>query len=425
MTAELRSESAFVATRNGRIEFCANDDPIGRSLAQYGEWAEFEIQSLCAFIGLGSSVVDVGANVGTHTVAFARRVGLTGSVLAFEPQRTVFEMLERNLAASGCTNVRAVQAGVGSAAGEMMVPPVDYLGHTNVGGVQLLSTADGQAGERVPIVALDGCRLSACHLVKVDSEGMEADVLAGMTATIERLRPVVAIECSSVEDGAANLRANKWTDYKIFLFRMAAFNPANFKRNSDNFLGVAHESSLLFVPDESVGHVPASRPGAELIPIADLDDLAIAVLGTPRFGDETAYDRNPSQLRDILARIVRENTDRLRTVDAELKAAREMAAREISRVEFRAASLTQQLRRAEERLAAAESSAGGVMAEQQRARTAASALEAALKLVAERDQEIRALRNSTSWRLTAPLRRLKATLLRPRMLPAPERFRDG
>lgn len=400
MTCELSSTSSCVDTKNGRIEFFANDEPIGRSLALYGEWAEFEIHVLCSFIGLGSSVVDVGANIGTHTVAFAQRVGFTGSVLAFEPQHTVFDLLKRNILANGCANVQAVNAGVGSAAREMMVPPVNYLGHTNVGGVRLLPATDGQAGNRVPIVALDDYRLTACHLVKIDAEGMDADVLAGMTATLERHRPVVAVECNSIDDGAAILRASKWTNYKVFLLRTAAFNPANVKENSDNFFGVAHESNLLFVPDESVRQVPESQPGAELIPIVDLNDLAIAVLGTPRYGDETAYDRNPSQLRDMLARSMRASSDRLRIIDAELKAAKEAATREICRLEFRAASLTQQLRRVEEKL-----NVGKIPAS-----TSMSELEASRNLVAERGRELHAMHNSNSWRLTAPLRRLKAIL---------------
>jgi hypothetical protein len=307
--------------------------------------------------------------------------------------------------------VRTVQAGVGAAAGEMVVPLVDYFGHTNIGGVQLLSPADGQAGERVPIVTLDGYNLSACHLVKVDAEGMGPDVLAGMTATIERLRPIVAIECNGVKEGVEIFQANKWRDYGVFLYRTAAFNLDNFKGNGSNFFGVAHESGLLFVPNECAELIPASKPGAELIQISDLDALAIAVLETPRFGDQTAKDRNPSQLRDAIGQIERERMEqlrmmdaRLRTVEAELKAAREAAARDISRLEFRATSLAQQLRRAEEQLAGKAGALDAVL-------KLVEARDQDLRLVEARDQEIRALRESTSWRVTAPLRRFKTTLM--------------
>ena len=61
------------------IFYFPQDDPIGKSLAMYGEWAEPEIEFLSTFIGLGSAIIDVGAYLGTHTLAFSRRVGPGGS----------------------------------------------------------------------------------------------------------------------------------------------------------------------------------------------------------------------------------------------------------------------------------------------------------------------------------------------------------
>ena len=49
----------------------------GRSLDLYGEWCEFEIVLMRQVIRLGDVVIDAGANIGTHTVAFANLVGST------------------------------------------------------------------------------------------------------------------------------------------------------------------------------------------------------------------------------------------------------------------------------------------------------------------------------------------------------------
>jgi FkbM family methyltransferase len=396
--------SSYITTKYGPFYFFKNDDPIGRSLAQYGEWAAHEIKLLCTFLGPGSTAIDIGANVGTHTVAFARRVGLTGSVFSFEPQPVVFSVLETNVAAHKLTNVRTVLGGLGSVSGEMVVPPVDYMGPANIGAVRLLHVADGREGDHVPIMTLDGYDLSKCHLVKVDAEGMEADVLAGMAATIERLRPVVAFECNEVKDGVPLFQDKVWRDYGLFLYRVAAFNPDNSNRNSENFFGVAKESGLLFVPNECLDLVPESTPGAELVRLSDLDTLAIAILETPRFGDRTSSDRSPLRLRDQLASmqarlqsveaelrarlqaVEAELQARLQAVEAELKDVKEAAAHDTARLEFRAASLTQQVRHAEEQLALAKANA---------------------------EDEIKALRTS-SWRLTAPFRMIKTTFLRRR-----------
>ena len=90
--------------------FNVHDQHIGRSLDLYGEWAESELELLGLFIKPGDLVVDVGANIGTHTVFFAQRAGATGQVYALEPQRIVFQSLCANLALNGLLNVRAFHA---------------------------------------------------------------------------------------------------------------------------------------------------------------------------------------------------------------------------------------------------------------------------------------------------------------------------
>ncbi len=401
--------------RHGHLYFLPEDDPIGKSLAWYGEWAEAEIGFLSAFIGLGSAVVDVGANIGTHTLAFSRRVGSAGSVQAFEPQSVVFALLERNIAANGCTNVVAVRAGVGRTAGEMFVPAVDYASHVNVGSVALVRAEAAGAqhgGERTPIVALDELELATCHLVKIDAEGMEEDVLAGMAATIQRLRPVIYVECNTVDIGVATLRAIPWSGYRFFLVRTAAYNPSNYRRHKENFFGVARESSILCVPEETLGLMPADSQLCDVIPIGSLQELAQAVLATPRYGDATEFDCDPVRLKEDAAARIAERDRELAAMREELRAARE----DIVRLDFRCANLTAQLARAEDTAAEREGEFAAIREKLRAARedivradfrcaNLTAQLARAEDTAAERERAITALQASTSWRITAPLRR--------------------
>ena len=105
-----RGNNRLKTCRHGEMIFNVHDQHIGRSLDLYGEWAESELELLGLFIKPGDLVVDVGANIGTHTVFFAQRAGAAGQVYALEPQRIVFQSLCANLALNGLLNVRAFHA---------------------------------------------------------------------------------------------------------------------------------------------------------------------------------------------------------------------------------------------------------------------------------------------------------------------------
>ncbi len=109
--------NALRLCRGGPMLFNKNDVYIGGSLDKYGEFSYSEQEVFGKLLREGMIVVEVGANLGAHTVELARMVGRSGSVHAFEPQRLVFQALCANLALNQCTNVFASQAALGSARG--------------------------------------------------------------------------------------------------------------------------------------------------------------------------------------------------------------------------------------------------------------------------------------------------------------------
>lgn len=122
-------------------------------------------------------VLDVGANVGLHSVVLSR-CGF--EVRCFEPDPTHFGKLTQNLARNGCASVTPAQAAVSSAAGTLEF--VRVLGNTTGSHLAGAKAAPYGELERFPVrVEAIGPLLEWADLVKMDVEGHEADILLSTT----------------------------------------------------------------------------------------------------------------------------------------------------------------------------------------------------------------------------------------------------
>jgi FkbM family methyltransferase len=158
-----------------------------------------------AHFGDGVMAVDCGANIGVHTVEWARSMTGWGSVLAFEAQERIFYALAGNVAINNCFNARVVHAAIGAGSGTLRIPTPDYLAPGSFGSLELRQSTTnefiGQAIDysdskltEVRLLTLDSFRLERLDLIKIDVEGMELEVLEGAHETIGRCRPIVVVE---------------------------------------------------------------------------------------------------------------------------------------------------------------------------------------------------------------------------------------
>lgn len=226
--------NVLLECRHGRMLCNRHDIYVGRSLLMYGEFSELESVVLRQLVRPGDFVVEVGANIGAHSVALARTVGPSGRLMALEPQRVVHQLLCANVALNDLTNVQCVHAAAGAAPGEIRVPHIDYARDNNFGGLSLGTYAEG---ELVPVVALDDLRLSTVHLLKIDVEGMEMDVLRGALQTIRRDRPAIYIENDREEHAAGLIRMLDAEGYAMYWHTPPLFNPDNYFGVPDNVFG--------------------------------------------------------------------------------------------------------------------------------------------------------------------------------------------
>ena len=232
------------------------DQYIGRSLDRYGEFSEPEIELFRQVVQPGHVVLDVGANIGTHTVPLARAVQPDGVVVAFEPQRVLFQMLCANVALNALGNVHARHGAAGREQGSIVVPRLDYSAQDNFGGIEL---GTWTSGERVPLATLDSLELEACRLIKIDVEGMEGEVIAGGERTIRRCRPLLYVENDRPKRSAALIRQILDLDYRLYWHLPAMFNPNNFFADNENVFGSAISVNMVCVPRESGQDLGALR----------------------------------------------------------------------------------------------------------------------------------------------------------------------
>ncbi len=142
-------------TRHGQMVVLSHDTYISRSLIEYGEWTESEFEIMAQALRPGDHVIDVGANIGALTLAFAAKVGSDGKVpaghvFAFEPQPRLFQLLATNCVLNNATNARLFNAGCGAAAGSLRISEIPYEADVNYGALSLdtLAQAAGAASAR-------------------------------------------------------------------------------------------------------------------------------------------------------------------------------------------------------------------------------------------------------------------------------------
>jgi FkbM family methyltransferase len=244
---DTESMLAVSQCRYGPMMYLRHDRYVGRSLQEYGELSEGEVELFRSILRPGDVAIDVGANLGAHTIPMARLVGPTGFVFAVEPQRILFNILCGNIALNELVNVKAFPFALGREPGAIRVIPVDYGAEGNFGGVAL----GGTQGEVVPVVTLDQVGLPKARLIKIDVEGMELDVLLGAKEILARDRPVLYVENDRPEKSEALVAQLIADGYRMWWHLPPLFNPDNFRRNADNVFSAIMSFNMLCLPREA------------------------------------------------------------------------------------------------------------------------------------------------------------------------------
>jgi FkbM family methyltransferase len=179
------------------------------------------------YFGEGVVALDCGANIGVHTIEWAKHMSGWGNVLSFEAQERIFYALAGNIAINNCFNARAIHCAVAAERGMARIPNPDYLRPASFGSLELKPPAGGSEFIGQPIsyseadlvevraITLDSLELPRIDLIKIDVEGMELEVLGGAATSVSKIHPALLVESLKVDKS----QLKKWfSDHNYVAF---------------------------------------------------------------------------------------------------------------------------------------------------------------------------------------------------------------
>jgi len=209
---------AVAETRWGIVQYPEDGSALATSLALLGEWLEPQVRVAVSLLRNDSVVLEVGAGVGIHALAFATIIK-SGRVYAFEPGSPQRRLLQQNLEANG---------------------------HANVA---LAGNNPARAAES-PAESVDAMRLDRVDLLKVNLPEQAVAVLQGSSETLWRARPAMLLAAAEAADVAALAEHVKQFGYRCWHMSVPLFDPGNFSQRDESPFGELTADSLLAVPEE-------------------------------------------------------------------------------------------------------------------------------------------------------------------------------
>jgi len=164
----------------------------------------------------GHTIYDVGGYEGVFTMFFARAAGKNGKVITFEPSLSNLNKIRDNIELNDFNNIELINVGLGSKKDTLTLSFSDYemgKGSIDESIKNEILKQKGAKTIQVEIYPLDEyiklAGLPKPSLVKIDVEGMELDVINGMSATIGLHKPKLFIEIHGLdrESKTVNARA--------------------------------------------------------------------------------------------------------------------------------------------------------------------------------------------------------------------------
>jgi FkbM family methyltransferase len=168
-----------------------NDTCVADCLRSGELFEKFIITYIRDFIDPTKNIIDLGANIGTHSIIYSNYT--SGFVYSFEPQKVVFDILTQNIILNNCKNVIAYNFG-GSNTNNTFYMNSSYETKDNHGAFRIDNTLNEKTGLKIECKIIDELNIENVGYIKIDVEGHEYEALLGMKNIINNCNPIILIE---------------------------------------------------------------------------------------------------------------------------------------------------------------------------------------------------------------------------------------
>ena len=224
--------SGIAEIRYGILQYFPRQPLIGDSIRLYGEYLQTQLDFLSRLIHPGATVMEVGVGIGAHALRLSALVGANGHLFLYEADPLLKRILRQNLSINRIGNATLMK--------RYLADPARIAA----------TSADGPNTDRLNFETIDELQLEALDWLKINLDADAANVLAGATDSVWRLRPKMFITVqdeTDVPDVGAQLRE---LSYRIWRLESTLFSPTNFNHRDDNVFGDRKIIALLAVPEE-------------------------------------------------------------------------------------------------------------------------------------------------------------------------------
>jgi FkbM family methyltransferase len=198
-----RNSKEVEVVRNGLKWRLDLEQGIDLAIYLLGAFERTTVNAYRKIVKQGDTVLDIGANVGAHTLHLARLVGDQGAVIAYEPTVYAVSKLRQNLALNPGLVQRVTIAQIMLTDSDDRIPereiyaswPLITQKHLHAAHRGQLKSTEGCTALKLDS-HLHGLKLKKVDFIKMDVDGFECHVLGGATATLENCQPTILMELS-------------------------------------------------------------------------------------------------------------------------------------------------------------------------------------------------------------------------------------